>query len=49
MRACLLPYFRPSNSATRGQISKIVSNAAGFGDPPGAQMFEDVPPRLHLL
>jgi hypothetical protein len=38
-----LPYFRPSNSATRGQISKIVSNAAGFQDPPGAQMFEDVP------
>ena len=39
-----LPYFRPSNSATRGQISKIVSNAAGFGEPPGGQMFEDVIP-----
>jgi hypothetical protein len=39
-----LPYFRPSNNATRGQISKIVSNAAGFGEPPGAQMFEDVVP-----
>jgi hypothetical protein len=39
-----LPYFRPSNNATRGQISKIVSNTAGFGEPPGAQMFEDVVP-----
>jgi hypothetical protein len=38
------PYFRPNNSSTRGQISKIVSNAAGFSDPPGAQIFEDVPP-----
>jgi hypothetical protein len=39
-----LPYFRPSSNATRGQISKIVSNSAGFNDPPGAQLFEDVPP-----
>src|SRR5205814_7555867 len=39
-----LPYFRPNNNATRGQISKVASNAAGFSDPPGAQMFEDVPP-----
>jgi hypothetical protein len=39
-----LPYFRPGNNATRGQISKIVSNAAGFSDPPGAQQFEDVAP-----
>ncbi len=38
------PYFRPNNNATRGQISKIVSNAAGFTDPPGAQLFEDVLP-----
>jgi hypothetical protein len=38
------PYFRPNASTTRGQISKIVSNAAGFTDPPGAQIFEDVPP-----
>ncbi|MEO8285000.1 MAG: SBBP repeat-containing protein [Chloroflexota bacterium] len=37
-----LPYFRPNNNATRGQISKIVSNAAGFSDPVGAQLFEDV-------
>ena len=39
-----LPYFRPNNNATRGQISKIVSNAAGFADPPAGQVFEDVAP-----
>jgi hypothetical protein len=38
------PYFRPNNNATRGQISKIVSNAAGFSEPPGTQLFEDVAP-----
>jgi len=38
-----LPYFRPTNNATRGQISKIVSNSAGFIDPPSGQQFEDVP------
>jgi len=37
-----LPYFRPNNNATRGQISKIDSNAAGFNDPPGGQQFEDM-------
>jgi hypothetical protein len=37
-----LPYFRPNNNATRGQISKIDSNAAGFNDPPSGQQFEDV-------
>jgi hypothetical protein len=37
-----LPYFRPNNNATRGQISKIVSNAAGFFDPPGRPLFWDV-------
>lgn len=37
-----LPYFRPNNNATRGQISKIVSNSAGFQDPPGDPIFEDV-------
>ena len=37
-----LPYFRPSVNATRGQIAKIVSESAGFTDPPGARMFEDV-------
>jgi len=39
-----LPYFRPNANATRGQISKIDSNAAAFNDPPGGQLFEDVPP-----
>jgi hypothetical protein len=39
-----LPYFRPNSNATRGQISKIVSNAAGFTEPPGAQLFDDVEP-----
>jgi hypothetical protein len=37
-----LPYFRPNNNATRGQISKIDSNAAGFSDTPTGQQFEDV-------
>jgi serine protease AprX len=38
------PYFRPNHNASRGQISKIVSNAAGFVEPTGAQQFEDVVP-----
>jgi hypothetical protein len=38
-----LPYFRPNSNATREQISKIVSNAAGFNDPPSGQQFQDVP------
>ena len=38
------PYFRPGANATRGQISKVVSNAAGLTDPPVGQTFEDVPP-----
>ncbi|HYO48467.1 MAG TPA: S-layer homology domain-containing protein, partial [Chloroflexia bacterium] len=37
------PYFRPQNNATRGQLSKIVSNAAGYNDPSAGQQFEDVP------
>ena len=37
------PCFRPNNNVTRGQTSKIVANAAGFDDDPGAQQFEDVP------
>ncbi|MGA7733393.1 MAG: S-layer homology domain-containing protein, partial [Chloroflexia bacterium] len=37
------PYFRPNADITRGQISKIVSEAAGYTDIPGAQQFEDVP------
>jgi hypothetical protein len=39
-----LPYFRPNNNATRGQIAKITSNAAGYTDPPDGQTFEDVAP-----
>ncbi len=37
------PYFRYNNPITRGQISKLVSNAAGFVDDPGPQLFEDAP------
>jgi hypothetical protein len=37
------PYFRPFANATRGQIAKVVSSAAGFDTTPAAQMFEDVP------
>jgi hypothetical protein len=40
------PYFRPGAGATRGQLTKIVSNAALFDDtiPPTQQQFADVPP-----
>ncbi|HEY0068633.1 MAG TPA: S-layer homology domain-containing protein, partial [Chloroflexia bacterium] len=31
-------------NATRGQMSKIVSNAAGFNEPVSGQSFEDLPP-----
>ncbi|MGA7731207.1 MAG: M14 family zinc carboxypeptidase [Chloroflexia bacterium] len=37
-------YFRPNANITRGQISKVVSEAASFTDPVGAQQFEDVLP-----
>ncbi len=37
-----LPYFRPNNNASRGQISKIDSNSAVYGDTPVGQQFEDV-------
>jgi N-acetylmuramoyl-L-alanine amidase len=37
------PYFRPNANATRGQISKIVSEAKGFNDIPEGHTFEDVP------
>lgn len=36
------PYFRPNGTATRGQTSKIISEAAGFTEPHTAQTFEDV-------
>jgi hypothetical protein len=40
------PYFRPTHNATRGQIAKILSNAAGFSEaiPSTQQTFADVPP-----
>jgi hypothetical protein len=38
------PYFRPGNHITRGQIAKIVSNAAGFNEDVEGQSFADVPP-----
>ena len=34
--------FKPGNEITRGQIAKMVSNAAGFAEDPGARIFEDV-------
>jgi hypothetical protein len=36
--------FRVGNDVTRGQLSKIVANAAGFTEPASGQLFEDVPP-----
>jgi hypothetical protein len=36
--------FRPQNNATRGQISKVVANAAGFEEPVSGQRFSDVAP-----
>ena len=38
------PYFRPNNNVTRGQLSKIVSGAAGWTETPTSQTFEDSPP-----
>ena len=36
--------FRPGNSVTRGQLAKIVANAAGYSEPVSGQTFSDVPP-----
>ena len=36
------PYFRQNNNVTRGQLSKIVSGAAGYTETPTTQTFEDV-------
>lgn len=36
------PYFRPQNNATRGQTAKIISQAAGYNEPPVGTNFEDV-------
>jgi hypothetical protein len=43
---CPGQYYRPNNNVTRGQVSKIVSESAGFADaiPSTQQTFEDVPP-----
>jgi hypothetical protein len=37
------PYFRPNASATRGQLAKIVSNAAGIESMPSGIFYTDVP------
>lgn len=39
-----MPYFRPYANATRAQLAKIVSNAAGLVDTGAEQIFADVPP-----
>ena len=41
--------FRPNANVTRGQLSKIVSNSAGFNDTPTGQQFQDVLGGLYLL
>jgi subtilisin family serine protease len=38
------PYFRPNTTATRGQLSKIVANAAGLTGTPTGQRYTDVAP-----
>jgi hypothetical protein len=37
------PYFRVNNYATRGQLAKIVANAAGLSGSPSGQTYSDVP------
>src|SRR5207302_594955 len=41
----VVPYFLPGNPVTRGQVSKMISNAASFTDviPTTRQTFTDVP------
>jgi hypothetical protein len=43
---CPGTYFRPNNNVTRGQVSKIVSESAGFQDviPSTQQAYEDIAP-----
>ncbi len=43
---CPGSYYRPNNNVTRGQVSKIVAESAGFSDavPSTQQTFEDVAP-----
>lgn len=38
------PYFRPGIEISRGQIAKIVAQAAGITDQPGPQIYADVAP-----
>ncbi len=38
-----LPYFRPGNNVTRGQLSKMVAISFGWSDPVTGRQFEDVP------
>lgn len=38
-----LPYFRQNNSVTRGQLSKMTSEAFSYNDAVSGQSFEDVP------
>jgi hypothetical protein len=38
------PYFRPGANASRGQVSKIIANAANITDPVSGQVYADVPP-----
>ncbi len=38
------PYFLPYNNITRGQLAKVDANAAGYGETPTGQTFEDVSP-----
>ncbi len=40
---CPGQYYRPDNNVTRGQIAKIVAQAAGYREMPSSQTFEDVP------
>ena len=38
------PCFRPENNVSRGQLSKIVSNSAGWNEDHTEQTYEDVAP-----
>ncbi|MEA2574051.1 MAG: hypothetical protein QOH93_1349 [Chloroflexia bacterium] len=38
------PYFRSNTPASRGQLSKIVSNTKSYTEDPGTQLFTDVSP-----
>lgn len=42
--AASVPCFKPYNNVTRGQVSKMVSEARDYREDPGVQRFADVPP-----